>query len=191
MDPSAIAQLQATGHTFDPTRVLARIPTRIAENDVVEPLGDEVPLLIKEEVVLLQLKPISALFTGDRKPPSFTNGPPNGEYVLLFATIEATAAGCASVMKSPPTDKEFERLYRRLKKHPDGMDKNPVFSYMQAGARLFMSFRDTSKAEFEAAVARMARSADTFSIGLTSRNYYGQLAHMFLGAPAPEISLVG
>lgn len=182
MDSKVIEQLRVAGVDVAPRRTLVHVAVRVEAEDRIAPLGEEVPILVgDDQVVLLPLKPVSALFTGVRRPPVFTNGP-DLDYVMFFASIERPVADCANLMASPPTDQDFERLYRKLKRHPDATDPSPVFSYMQAGARAYMSLTDVSRAEFEAVVARLAQSARTFSIGLSSRNYFGQLARMFLTA---------
>ena len=68
-------------------------------------------------------------------------------------------------------DQEFERLYNHLRRRPDGTDANPILSYLQAAARLYMSLRDVSQAEFEAVARRLTKSARTYSEGLSSTNY--------------------
>jgi len=69
-------------------------------------------------------------------------------------------------------DMELERLYRQLQRRPDGRDANPLFGYLQAAARLYMSIRDVSSAELEAVAGRLARSAGHYTDGPSSTNYH-------------------
>jgi hypothetical protein len=89
--------------------------------------------------------------------------------------IEGTALDYCQVTNQPETDEEFYRLYRHLSRRPDGRDSHPLFSYLQAAAQLYMSIKDTSRAEFEAVTGRLALSARHFSMGPTSRNYINTL----------------
>jgi hypothetical protein len=52
------------------------------------------------------------------------------------------------------------------------MDANPLFSYLRAASRLYLSLRDVSRAEFEAVANRLRVSARTFSAGIDSTNYH-------------------
>jgi len=123
-----------------------------------------------ESTALVRLLKVSDLWTGEAVPPDFERGP-TPEYVLFFALIERTAADYCACMGKRTRDREFERLYERLRGRPDGTDPNPLFSYLRAAARLYMSLRDVSRAEFEAVARRLKRSARTFSDGDTSTNY--------------------
>ena len=134
------------------------------------PLGDEVTVVAGEESAVGRLRRISDLWTGDARPPDFADGPTR-EYVMFFAVIERTAADYCSCTGKRTRDQEFERLYNHLRRRPDGADGNPLFSYLQAAARLHMSLRDGSRAEFEAVARRLTRSARTFSEGYASTNY--------------------
>jgi len=60
------------------------------------------------------------------------------------------------------------------------MDANPLFSYLRAAARLYLSLRDVSRDEFEAVAERLRRSAKTFASRLDSTNYYRLVLGEFL-----------
>lgn len=186
MDQHAIDELKAAGIVLDPETIL-RVPVNIDDDDHVVALqGDEVPVHVAEDrVVLVKLRPITALYAGSRKAPSFYEGPTR-EYAHFFAAIEATAVDCASFMRPIPKDQELERIYRLLKRHPDGRDRNPLFSYVQAAARLYMSLRDVSRDVFEASVSRIALCAKHLSTGPLSTNYFDRTAEMFLGEREPQ-----
>lgn len=189
MDLYAIEQVKTTGLELDPRKSLLVVPTQCDDDDRVVPLGDEIPLLVGKKLVMLRLKPITALFSGNEKAPSFSQGP-TPEYVLFFAAIERVVAEATSLMRPIPRDVEFERLYRLLKRHPDGKDKNPLFGYMQAAVRAYMSLVDVSRDEFEAVVSRLALSAKHFSCGPTTANYFEILSSNFLGTGDPVLTLV-
>lgn len=181
MDQEVVDQLRASG--FDVTcRVrIPHVPIAVSFDGRVLPIKEEVVLTTSSGAPLaVDLKPITELFAGDRTPPDFADGPPH-DYVPFFATIELTAADYCSVLECVEVDREFERLYRHLRRRPDGSHRNPLFSYLQAAARLYMSLHDVSQAEFEAVVRRIERSARTFSMGSTSRNYHNFALRCFVG----------
>lgn len=144
----------------------------------VEPLGEEFVVVPGELVASIRPKKITGLFVGNVVPPNFSTGP-TFEYVQFFALLEMTAADFCSVTGKPERDVEFERLYALLRRRPDGRDVNPIFSYLQAAARLYMSLRDVSEMEFEAVARRLTRSARTFAMGST--NYYELAGKTLLG----------
>ncbi len=131
--------------------------------------------------VLVKVRPLASLFTGTRRPPSFHSGPTR-EYAPFFASIEATTIDCAALMVPNASDQELERVYRLLKRHPDGHDDSPLFSYARAAACLYLSFRDVSRDEFDATLARIALAVKRLSAG---PGYFEVTAEMFLGEPAP------
>ena len=85
-------------------------------------------------------------------------------------------------MNRPETDAEFERLYRLLRRNPDGQDAHPLFSYLQGAVRLYMSLRDVSQAEFEAVVNRLSQSAKWHSTHTGSTNYHREVLQGVFGA---------
>jgi len=171
MDKTVIAALKKAG--FDTTfqQRFPVIPIQFDDNGVLAVPGEEVCVMSGKKPAYVKMKSISQLFTGDKKPPSIIGGPTE-EYVSFFALIERTAIDFCDIMKHGETDSEFERLYRQLRRRPDGRDNNPMFCYLQAAARLYMSLRDTSQAEFEAVAQRLSLSARHFSLGSGSTNYY-------------------
>lgn len=182
MDRDAVKVLRGLGFDVTCRRRVPHIPVHldsIGPNERIVPIVGPVPVLTDDGAGLVELRPISQLFTGSRQPPCFGDTP-HDEYALFFAAIEFTAADYCSVRGVPDTDREFERLYRHLRRRPDGRDDNPLFSYMQAAVRLYMSLKDVSEAEFDAVVRRLEKSARTFAIGATSRNYYSFALQTFL-----------
>ncbi|ADO75221.1 hypothetical protein [Stigmatella aurantiaca] len=173
MDAKVVTMLEQAGiDTASPE--FLRVPTVLGEEGRVLPLVQELPvpvLGIGDQVVWVPLQPISQLWVGSKIPPDFSFAPPP-EYEPFFILLEATAADYCSATGRPERDKEFERLYRHLRRRPDGQDANPLFFYLQAAARLYLSLCDVSQAEFEAVVNRLRRSAKTFSLSLISTNYH-------------------
>jgi hypothetical protein len=115
-----------------------------------------------------------------------TGGVPD-EYAFFFALIERAAFDFCATARRIPRDEEFAELYRRLWKRPDETGGDLLGSYVRAGARLYMSLRDVSRAEFEAVAKRLARSARTFAMGYTSTNYYEYVGRELLGGDAPRL----
>ena len=93
------------------------------------------------------------------------------KYLLFFMLIERTAFDFCATTKRAERDEELRRLYQQLRRRPAALDDNPLFSYLQAAARLYMSLRDVSRAEFEAVAQRLSRSARRYADGPGSRNY--------------------
>jgi hypothetical protein len=172
MDVEVKAELERAGLQVDWTGRL-RVPIEIDPQGKVKPLGEQVPVMGMggREVALVKLKPISQLWTGTAVPPSLAGTPPL-EYQLFLLMLELTAADYCAATGRRETDAEFERLYRQLRRRPDGRDANPLFSYLQAAACLYLSLRDVSRAEFDAVAQRLSQSARHFSTHVGSTNYY-------------------
>ncbi|HEX8699291.1 MAG TPA: hypothetical protein VF815_10675 [Myxococcaceae bacterium] len=181
MDPNVVAALEKAG--MDPGHPeLLRVPTVLGEQRRVVPLEGDLPVPVRDEeqrVVWLPLRPISQLWTGSVIPPDFAVAPPR-EYEPFFLLLEVTAAEYCDATRHPELDREFERLYRLLGRRPDSVDANPLFSYLRAAARLYLSVRDVSRDEFEAVAERLRRSAKTFASRLDSTNYYRLVLGEFL-----------
>jgi hypothetical protein len=127
------------------------------------------------------LPALSELLSGDARPPSFADGP-TPEYVPFFLAIEWTAARFCVTTEHWITDQEFERLYDKLRRRPDGDDDEVLFSYLQAAVRLYAAQHRVSAPEFEAVLRRLARSARIWSEGPVSREYVeGALVPLVLG----------
>ncbi|MBF5044755.1 hypothetical protein FGE12_20315 [Aggregicoccus sp. 17bor-14] len=169
MDAEVIKKLEEAGLATDPAQL--SIPVVGSPSGIVRPTEAEVRVGFADRHVDVTLKPISALLTGTRPAPPMRPEPPE-EYVPFFVLLELTAAlGCAARGRPEP-DEEFERLFRQLRRRPDGTDANPLFAYLQRAARLYLSLRDTSRAEYEALVNRLSQSARTFHSHTGSTNYW-------------------
>ncbi|AKQ69302.1 hypothetical protein A176_006214 [Myxococcus hansupus] len=178
MDANAVAELEQAGVRVDAPESLYVAVEWDGEGKHVRPVGERVQIRAGEQLAHVTLKPISQLFTGDAKPPSFTKAPPL-EYQPFFLLIEATAAAYCRAVRNTETDQEFERLYRHLLRRPD---RNPLFSHLQGAVRLYMSLRDVSQAEFEAVIQRLHQSAKHFETHTGSINYFQEVLRGVLGA---------
>ncbi len=186
MDQKVIAALEAAG--IDPAHPeFLRVPTALGEGGRVVPLDHDLPVPVMDDdgrVVWLPLAPISQLWTGSAQAPNFSRAPLS-EYEPFFILIEATAAELCDATGRPERDREFERLYRHLRRRPDGADANPLFSYLRAAARLYLSLRDVSRAEFEAVADRLRVSARTFATRVDSTNYHHYVLEEFFHPSGP------
>lgn len=182
MDVEVKAQLEQAGFQTNQTELL-RIPIQVSPRGQVTPLDEEVPVMEAGSpgLALVKLKPISQLWTGTAVPPSMAGTPPE-QYDPFFLMLELTAADYCGTMRKAVLDTEFERLYRQLRRRPDGTDANPLFSYLRAAARLYMSLRNVSRAEFEAVAQRLSQSGRHFSTHVGSTNYYQRVLRELLEA---------
>jgi len=179
MDLQVVAALKAAGLDLSLEGVLPFIHVPDADaSGRVAPVESLVTIEVGEARLSLELKTIPQLFTGTRAPPDFKQGP-TPEYQPFFLMLEATAVSYCSVC-GPEYDREFERVYAQLRRRPLSPDKNPLLSYLRAAARLYLSLRDVSQAEFEGVVQRLSRSAGTFHTDLISTNYIKNVGNAFM-----------
>jgi hypothetical protein len=186
MDLKAIIALERGG--IDPAHPeLLKVPTALGEQGRVVPLDQDLPIPVMDDnqrVVWLPLEPLSQLWKGSALAPDFSRGL-SPEYEPFFILIEATAAEYCDATGRPERDREFERLYRHLRRRPDGVDPNPLFSYLRAATRLYLSLRDVSRAQFEAVANRLSGSARAFSTRLDSTNYHRFVLEEFFHPSGP------
>lgn len=189
MDLKAIIALERGGmDPAHPERLW--VPTALGEQGRVVSLDQDLPVPVMDDehrVVWLPLEPLSRLWTGSAMPPDLSHAPPP-EYEPFFILLEATAAEYCDATGRPERDREFERLYRQLRRRPDGVDPNPLFSYLRAAARLYLSLRDVSRAEFESLAGRLRLSARTFSTRIDSTNYHHFVLEEFFHPAGPLLS---
>ncbi|MBJ6760070.1 hypothetical protein JGU66_04795 [Myxococcaceae bacterium JPH2] len=180
MDVTAVAELEKAGvKVDDPMRLF--VPVERDEQGQVKTVGDLVPVRFGDTTAHVTLQSISKLWTGNKQPPNFTKAPPP-DYQPFFFLIETTAAAfCRATGRAEP-DQEFEQLFRHLLRRPDGEAKNPLFSHLRAAARLYMSLRDVSEAEFEAVAQRLHQSAKHYNTHVGSTNYFQHVLREVLGA---------
>lgn len=172
MDLGVIDVLSKAGIRLDQDTPLPVVGIARDEEKRPVPMADDVPVVGSDDtLVVVRLKPIIQLFSGTRVPPDFADEPPP-EYVDFFELIEITAVNYCTVTNRPERDVEFEAIYNHLRRRPDGKHANPLYSYLRAAVRLYMSISDVSQLEFEAVVDRLRMSAKHFAVGATSSNYY-------------------
>jgi hypothetical protein len=180
VDREAVEKLQRAGLKVEQPEML-RVAIQRDESKRVMKVQAEVPVMGNEGLILVQLKPISQLWTGSAVPPDLSRTPPP-QYQPFFLLMESTAANYCAAQGRPETDDEFERLFRQLRRRPDGTDVHPLFSYLQGAVRLYMSLRDVSQAEFEAVVNRLSQSAKWHSTHTGSTNYHREVLQGVFGA---------
>lgn len=117
----------------------------------------------------LALRPIRELFSGNARPGDLSKGP-TPELEPFFLLLEHTVVQFCDADGRDETDQDMERIYSELRRRPDGAGGR-LHAYLRAAARLYMSCRDVSQAEYEAVMNRLVRSARTFSQPPLSRNY--------------------
>ncbi len=170
MDLDLVNKLEAAGLTPNPDVISVGIP-RVAEK-LVHDEGPAVVLMDNQRRSLrVDLKPLTALFVENRQPPPMRGEPPV-EYFPFFYALEHAAAMACIARGRPEPDAEFERLYRHLRRHPDGKNPNPTLGCVQRAAQVYLSLRDISRAEYEAVMDRLSRSARMFDGQVGSTNYF-------------------
>ncbi len=143
-------------------------------------LGEEVPVVDEKWTMAhVKLKSISQLWTTSTMPSFLLRTSPRHESFLLL--LESSAGIYCTSMNRAETDTEFERIYRLLRLNPDGVDDHPLFSYLQGAARLYLSLRDVSRAEYEALTHRLSKQARRFCSHVGSTNYHRKVRYSVLG----------
>jgi hypothetical protein len=170
---TAIAALLAPGpRELETSQALRLAFIRDAQGRLV-PVKDEVVVHAGSEDKALTLRPLRELFVGAAKPPDLS-GEPSAKLMPFFLLLERTLVSFCEEDGRDETDQEMERTYLELRRRPDGAD-SCLRSHLRAAARLYMSVRDVSEAEYEAVMRRLAKSARTFSAPPLSRNYLATL----------------
>lgn len=172
--PLALPEGLSTAFSPGSRLALPQIFIRASEAGRPLPVADPVQVHFNGQDLELPLLPIRELFRGDARAPDLSGEPPR-EFMPAFFLVERTIALYCDIDRRDETDQEMERLLAQLKRRPDGKDRNPLFGYIRAAFRLYMSAVPTSQAVFEAMVQRLVRSARVFSQGDISRNYLGTL----------------
>jgi hypothetical protein len=182
MDLKVREELKRAGIELDrPERL--QVAIQFGPQGQALPLGEEVPVADDAwTMVHVRLKPISKLWTTAEMTPFLLRTPPQHESFLSL--LESTAGIYCTAMNRPETDAEFERLYRTLRRNPDGEDTHPLFSYLQGAARLYLSLRDVSRAEYESMTHRLSKLARRFCSHVGSTNYQRKVIYSVLGPGA-------
>ena len=186
MDRIAVSVLDKAG--MDPARPeLLRVPTVLGSQHQVLFLDSDMPVPVMDEegrITWLSLLPLAQLWTGSAPAPDFSRRP-STEFEPFFILVEATAADFCQARGRAERDREFQRLYRSLRRRPDGVDPNPLFSYLRAAARLYLSLREVSRPQFDAVFDRLHASAKTFASRLDSTNYHHFVLEEFFHPASP------
>lgn len=180
MDLKVRHELERAGIALDwPERL--QVPIEFGPNGRAVSLGEEVPVADESwTMVHVRLEPISKLWTTAEMTPFLLRTPPHHEAFLHL--LQSTAFVYGVSMDRPETDTEFERLYRLLRQRPDGLDANPLFSYLQGAARLYLSLRDMSRAEYESMLHRLGKLARSFRSHEGSTNYHHKVLYRALSS---------
>jgi len=161
---------------------LLQVPIQLRKDGRPKPLGEEVAVVDNSWTMAhLKLEPISRLWTATGTMPSPQRTAERHEAFLIL--LESTASIYCTTVQRPETDAEFERLYRQLCRNPDGCDAHPLFGYLQGAARLYLSLRDVSRAEYEILTDRLRTLAGIAHTHVGSTNYHRV---MLSGADIPR-----
>ncbi|HEX7602548.1 MAG TPA: hypothetical protein VF316_13120 [Polyangiaceae bacterium] len=171
MDASLVALLGPSEFLIDIAR---------DERELVVALGDAIVVRMNDgEAKTLTPRPLRQLFAGTARAPDLSTGP-TPELMPFFLVLETMVVRYCDAAGRDATDQEMERVYSELRRRPDAGD-GLLQSHLRGAARLYLSMRDVSEAEYEAVMRRLARSARTFSEGAVSRNYLATLRETFRG----------
>ena len=183
MDRDLFLQLQDAGIKYDIREDIpwVEVPASARGN----PPGDFVGITDGRESAPVHLKRATELFAGNETPPSFLEGP-TPEYEAFFMMMEMAALDWCDASGEVPTDFQFELAYNELRRSPDGPGRSALFPWLNVAARLYMSLVDTSRAEYDAVLRRLAKSARTWSKGPGSRDYHRMLVHFLEFAASAE-----
>jgi len=178
VDPDVVSKLQAAGIELSSPNRAAYVRVERDERSAVVSLRDTVTVSDGRQEAVLTLRPLAESFVGSRVPPGFADGP-TPHYVPFFMFLERTVVEYCRAARRPERDEELDRIFRQLRRRPDGQDKNPLFAYLRAAACVYVGAVDTSRAEFEAVLQRLSRSASRFGTNSTSTNYVATIADTF------------
>lgn len=180
MDPKVVEELRRLGLALGDDGPLPHVAVLVVAGQVLAPVGPEVPVAVHGRPVLMRLRPLTGLCVRGRPAPSFRAGPTR-EHARLFAALEGSVAACTDALPGL-LDHDAARAYRRLRRQPDHLVLgDPLFAYVQASARLYVSLVDTSWPELDAALAHLAREASGPGAHEGSRRYLDRVRELYLG----------
>jgi hypothetical protein len=116
------------------------------------------------------------MFRGEKEAPDLEQYP--DAYTPLFFEIESHLLSACDIC-GDITDNEFERIYSALRRRPDGKSDSIMHDIAYQAAAFILGLEVISRHEFEAIFSRLARSARTFTLGHSSRNYINYLRNTF------------
>jgi hypothetical protein len=175
MDETVVAALAQSGSKGSlPSLVIVRDDL----GKIAMQSGD-VQVQVGEGRQTLALRQVRELFTGERRAPDLSQGP-TPALEPFFMLLEYTVLRFCEADGRDPTDQDMAAIYASLRRRPDS-NGGKLHGYLRAAARLYLSVRDVSQAEYEAVFNRLAKSARTFSVPPISRNYVATLRQTFAG----------
>ena len=116
------------------------------------------------------------MFRGEKEAPDLEKYPDG--FTSLFFKIESHMLSACDI-HGDITDNEFERIYSALRRRPDGKSDSVMHDIAYQAAAFMLGLEVISQHEFEAIFSRLARSARTFTLGHSSRNYINYLRNTF------------
>ena len=152
-------------------------------DDGTEPRIDRNELWVTDGTrnALWHVDGLRSLFRGDRRPPpesQMAHYPV--QYAMFFYGVEHSVLLFCEVT-GPATDAEFEDIYSRMRRRPDGKSGGLLHDVVWQAAALTLGLRPWSEAEYTAVFGQLARSARHFKMGIASRNYIHYLQQNFGG----------
>ena len=122
---------------------------------------------------------ITQLFRGDKPPPRDSDMvEPPVEYNWFFDCVEYHLIEfCQEI--GDPTDREMLDLYTAMRRRPDGQSLGLLHDAVWQFTCLALALKPVSAAESEALFRRLARSARTFRMGDSSRNYLPSIRQVY------------
>ena len=118
---------------------------------------------------------LTGLFRGDAAAPdSMEMKFYPDEYHSFFFDIESNLVMLAD-LDLPPTDQQFVEAYSTVRRRPNGKSVSSLHDMVWQCTCLALALQPWSAKECEAVLAQLARSARSFRMGASSRNYMAYL----------------
>lgn len=170
MDQDLLSSLVGAGVSVDFTQALPWIASPATAP------GGTARVTDGTETAEVRLRTAHELFAGKRTPPAFELGP-TPHYQAFFMMVELAAIDGCAALGIVPTDAEFEELYTQLRLQPDSPARHPLLNWLRSAALLYLSLVNTSQAEYEGVLGRLAASARKWAGRPGSRRYHDVLSH--------------
>ena len=130
----------------------------------------EVLMFDGKKAAVWKVPSLRALFRGDKPAPTNLRDGPTPAYMPLFFFVEKHVLTFCDGF-GDKTDGEFEEAFSNLRRRPDGRSLSPLHCFLWQVAAGLLGTRIVSAAEFDVIIGRLAKSARTFKMGGSSRNY--------------------
>jgi hypothetical protein len=141
----------------------------------------------KNKFTTWQVPSLRNLFRGTKTPPSISEMEHYPvEYVALFYIVESHILLAMDIIGNK-TDQEFEEIYSNLRRRPDGRSLGVLHDLAWQAAAFMLGTHAVSEAEFDAVFRQLTKSARTFKMGPSSRNYVDYLRRTFSGEKLDDI----